>query len=72
MAESLESQNRVILSHLQLHKTITSKDAILSYFITRLSARIYDLRDEGHKIARHVMPNTGKGYHVKYELLDES
>ena len=45
-----ESQNQMVLSHMTKHKTITSMDAFSLYGITRLSARIYDLRERGHKI----------------------
>lgn len=44
------SQNDTILSHLQAFGRITSLEAIRKYGITRLSARIYDLRDAGHNI----------------------
>ena len=45
-----ESQNQMVLSHMTKHKTITSIEAFELYGITRLSARIYDLRERGHKI----------------------
>lgn len=45
-----ESQNQMVLSHMTKHKTITSIEAFECYGITRLSARIYDLRERGHKI----------------------
>ena len=42
----MESQNKKILNHLQTHKTgITSMEAFRKYGITRLSARISNLRD---------------------------
>lgn len=44
------SQNETILTHLQAFGRITSLEAIKKYGITRLSARIYDLRDAGHNI----------------------
>lgn len=45
-----ESQCKMIMAHLAKHKTITSIEAFEFYGITRLSARIYDLREQGHKI----------------------
>lgn len=45
-----ESQNQMVLSHMTKYKTITSIQAFENYGITRLSARIYDLRERGHKI----------------------
>lgn len=44
------SQNDTILTHLQAFGRITSLEAIKKYGITRLSARIYDLREAGHNI----------------------
>lgn len=45
-----KSQNDEILHHLQTHNGITSFEAFTLYGITRISARIYDLRDRGYKI----------------------
>mgnify|MGYP002527567171 CR=1 FL=1 len=45
-----ESQNQMVLSHMTKHKTITSIEAFELYGITRLSARIYNLREAGHKV----------------------
>lgn len=41
------SQNDKVLKYLQEHKKMTSMDAINHLRITRLSARISDLRDRG-------------------------
>lgn len=46
----MESQNQMILAHLMKHKSITSIQAFELYGITRISARIYDLREQGKKI----------------------
>jgi len=46
----MASQNEIVLSHLQTHKGITSMDAFQKYSITRLSGRIFDLREKGHNI----------------------
>lgn len=43
-------QNMLILKHLQTKSGITSWEAISEYGITRLSARIYDLRNNGFDI----------------------
>lgn len=44
------SQEKIVLWHMTQHKTISSKEAFELYGITRLSAKIYNLRDEGYKI----------------------
>ena len=45
------SQNEEILKHLQEIGCITQWEAIRLYRITRLSARIKDLRSMGHNIS---------------------
>lgn len=44
------SQNETILNHLRTHRGITSIEAVNLYGITRLAARISDLKRMGHKI----------------------
>jgi hypothetical protein len=44
------TQSQTILNHLKNHGDITSLEAFREYGITRLSARIFDLRSEGHHI----------------------
>jgi len=46
----IASQNMKILNHMQKIGGITSWEAIMGYGITRLSARIKDLKDVGHSI----------------------
>jgi len=46
-----KTQNELILKHLKEYGGITSLEAIQEYGITRLSARIYDLRKEGYSIS---------------------
>ena len=44
------SQDKIVLWHMTKYKYITSMEAFELYGITRLSAKIYDLRKQGHKI----------------------
>jgi len=44
------TQNEKILRHLQDFGSITTMEAFTEYGCTRLSARIKDLRDDGHEI----------------------
>lgn len=44
------TQNEKILRHLKQYGSITTMDAFMMYGITRLSARISDLRDKGIEI----------------------
>lgn len=45
------TQNRAVLNYLESHSGITSKQAFEIFGITRLSARISDLRGEGYNIS---------------------
>ena len=44
------NQEQIILNHLRKYKTITSMEAFEQYGFTRLSAVIFNLRENGHKI----------------------
>jgi len=46
----VRSQNEQVLKYLQRGKQLTSWEAITMWGITRLSGRIYDLRQRGVKI----------------------
>lgn len=48
------SQNDRILSHLK-RRPMTSLEAIHKYGVTRMSARVHDLRDRGHKISGYFI-----------------
>lgn len=68
------NQNNIILKELKLGKKITSLGVIKKYAITRLAARIRDLRDAGHNIEttmRTVINKQGNHtniavYHLQY------
>lgn len=65
---STTSQNQLVLDHLEKHKSITGWDAIGVYHITRLAARIKDLRDSGHNIIT-VMQHAESRRWAKYVLM---
>ena len=62
------SQNKKILRYLETHKRgITSMDAFERFQITRLSARIFDLRKVGHPIKTYIVQTTNEdGNVVRY------
>lgn len=47
-----------ILEYLRAHKWLTSKEAFEKFGITRLSARIKDLRDKGYDIETVMVETT--------------
>ena len=46
------SQNEMVLNHLRRAGSITQMEAIDRYGITRLGARIFELKQRGHNITR--------------------
>ena len=62
------TQENQILNHLKKHKFITSWEAIQEYRITRLSARIYELREKGFNIITKNVTENGKTY-AEYSLI---
>ena len=62
------SQENQILNHLKKHKFITSWEAIQEYRITRLSARIYELREKGFNIITKNVTENGKTF-AEYSLI---
>lgn len=66
----METQDLIILHHLKKHRSITSWEAIEKYRITRLSARIFNLRGKGYDIITRYETNevTGTRY-ARYVLL---
>ena len=71
-----DRQNRAIMLHLSVWGSITSLDAIRMYDITRLSARIWDIRHiYGWNIkttAAQVETKWGKTTVARYELVGEA
>jgi len=63
-----QTQENQILNHLKQHKFITSWEAIQEYRITRLSARIYELREKGYQIITKNITENGKTF-AEYSLI---
>jgi hypothetical protein len=62
------TQNQTILAYLKLHP-ITKMQAARLYNVWRLSARIYDLRAQGHQI-RTDMVGKGNTRYARYTLVE--
>lgn len=61
------SQTKEILKHLQDHGSITAMESLKKQKCFRLSARILNLRLEGHQITTVMIDKNGKRY-AKYVL----
>ena len=60
-----------VLSHLKKYKSITSWEAIETYKITRLSARIHELRGKGFDIFTKYITNNNTTY-AEYRFISSS
>ena len=66
------SQEEQILNYIIEHGSISSMEAFAELAITRLSARIYDLREQGYDIRLdYRTTGNGKRYGV-YTLVEEN
>ena len=67
------TQGQAVEKHLKKYKTITSIEAISKYGITRLSAHIYRLRNNGYIISsvnKSVKNRFGTNSHIAiYKLI---
>lgn len=61
------TKKQMVLKHLKTHGSITSWEAIELYRATRLSAIIYQLRNDGHNIESIQKRKKGINY-VEYKL----
>ena len=57
----MEAQNKAIRKHLESKRSITAIEALHFYNRFRLSARIYDLKEQGMKIKRETIEITSGG-----------
>jgi hypothetical protein len=65
-------QNVQVFDHLRDFGSITSREALDSYGVFRLAARIYDLRQLGHNIITvRVLNEYGNSY-ARYHLLQQA
>ena len=55
---------RQVLKHMLRHGTISSMEAFTLYGMTRLAARIYDLREQGHQIITTRVTKNEKNFGV--------
>ncbi len=66
------TQTQRILAHLKAGRTITPLEAMNEYGCFRLSARIYDLKQEGYRIDAERV-DTGDGAKVaSYTLMKQA
>ena len=54
------NQKQQLLTHFKKHKKITPAEAYAEYGIYRLSARILELRADGHNILTSIVEKAGR------------
>ena len=65
------TQKKIVLDHLRKRGSITAFEAIMDHNIFRLSARIFELIADGHKIEAEWRVNeTTKKHYVRYHLRE--
>jgi len=63
----MKSQNDIVLDYIKRHGRITTWDAI-RLRITRLSARIYDLKRRGYTFSKARVNYKSNGRHMHYDV----
>nr|DAO90225.1 MAG TPA: helix-turn-helix domain protein [Caudoviricetes sp.] len=66
MENAVSNQNQQVEQHLKTYGSITSWEAFELYGITRLSARIYDLRRENEIMSKPMSTTNRFGNTVNY------
>lgn len=62
-----DSQNKIVLKHLQTKGSLTRVMATKIYSIYQLSSRIYDLKQQGYDIKKTLV-TIGKSHYAVYSL----
>ena len=66
-----QTQNKMILAHLKKHGKIDFWQALYKCKSSRLAARIYDLRQDGHNIQKYNKTLKNKKTVAEYKLLGD-
>lgn len=63
----MKTQEELVLEYLQEHKEITSWEAFMRFGITRISAKIFNLRKKGYDISTNYLTKKNRyGVTVTY------
>ena len=66
------TQKNKVLNHSRKYNGLTSYEAFHMYKITRLSARIFNLREDGHIINTEKVSHDDGSYFANYHLIKEA
>lgn len=56
----MKAQTKLILDYMEQHGSITALQAVQDLGVTRLSARIWDLRNDGYEISREMQTSLNR------------
>ena len=71
MVTKMTGQTTTVLRHLHHRGSISPMEALITYGIMRLAARIYDLRLMGHNIVTHIKQDEGGHRYARYDYQPE-
>lgn len=72
MTEKKPTQCDLVLAYMKNHIYITSLGAYRDLGVTQLGARIFELKQKGHKIGKQRTRNAKNGKHFdKYFLIED-
>lgn len=66
---AMHPQTRVVLLHLEKRKSISPMEALVSYGIARLSARVFDLRTVGYQVVTEMRQDGAGRRYARYRLI---
>lgn len=71
---SRPNQAKKILAYMRQHGSITQREAVEHFNCYRLSARIFELKEQGHSITTEIVPFKGadgeRSNYAKYTLVE--
>ena len=68
--EKMETQEKIVLNYLEKNGSITSLEAFKKFYITRLSAVIFNLKAKGYEIDKVYETNKRtKKHYARYFLV---
>jgi hypothetical protein len=69
---SFKVQEAIVLAHLRDIGPLTPWEALHRYGVFRLAARIWVLRQAGHKIITHMVKNDFGNHYAEYVLVQQA
>ena len=65
------TQNEMLLHHMREHGSITTMEAFSLYGVTRISARVWEMRHAGHNVDKVMETNDNGKTYARYFLKED-